>query len=126
LKSGKENFKAWLAENLDTAVPGWNKKAKFSTKGKPQAATSRGGAPSIIHPDDFDAKMRQFKRAFPGVQIIGHDSDTVPPTLAPIRASVAAICPSTSASAARVSAATPSHVARISMSAWPTRACMTD
>ena len=45
LITGKENFKAWLAENLDTAVPGWDGKAKFSTKSKPQAATSRGGSP---------------------------------------------------------------------------------
>ena len=88
LITGKENFKAWLVENLDTAVPGWDGKAKFSTKSKPQAATSRGGSPSIIHPDDFDAKMRQFKRAFPGVQIIGHDSDQAPSVPRGLRASI--------------------------------------
>ena len=88
LITGKENFKAWLAENLDTAVPGWDGKAKFSTKSKPHAATSRGGSPSIIHPDDFDAKMRQFKRAFPGVQLVGHDSDQAPSVPRGLRASI--------------------------------------
>lgn len=65
-----------------------NPDIRYSKGGKPQAATSRGGSPSIIHPDDFDAKMRQFKRAFPGVQIVGHDSDQAPSVPRGLRASI--------------------------------------
>ena len=87
-KIAESSIKDGRLADQDAAVPGWDGKAKFSTKSKPHAATSRGGSPSIIHPDDFDAKMRQFKRAFPGVQIVGHDSDQAPSVPRGLRASI--------------------------------------
>lgn len=52
------------------------------------ALFSRGKSGSVIHREDFDAKMRQFKRAFPSVQIVGHDSDQAGSVPKELRASI--------------------------------------
>src|SRR5574343_1587210 len=42
LITGKANFQAWLAENLDKVAPGWNgKEAKFSFAGQNSASADK-------------------------------------------------------------------------------------
>lgn len=53
----------------------FNGKEMASAPKPDNAKGSRGRTREIIHPEDFAATMRAAKRIYPGVQIIGHDSD---------------------------------------------------
>ena len=83
LITGKESFKAYLVSgglaNFGINLQSDKGEAKLSVanqEAKPEnAKSSRGRTRETIHPEDFAATMRAAKRAYPGVQIIGHDSD---------------------------------------------------
>ena len=69
LIAGKENFKAWLVENLDTAVPGWDGKAKFSFAGQNSRTSDKhalSSAQSRLDAGEDAEKVRQDTGWFKG------------------------------------------------------------